>query len=77
VNAHPARWMVNPYTTDGTAVTLEGDLERLYATRSGVGYLAHGADALPRIDGTRYFYRDGTELEVERETFEDLQQSAR
>jgi len=80
VNAHPARWMVNPYTTDGTAVTLEGDLERLYATRSGVGYLAHGGDAddaLPRIDGTRYFYRDGAELEVERETFEDLQQSAR
>ena len=80
VNAHPARWMVNPYATDGTAVTLEGDLERLYATRSGVGYLAHGADdaeAMPRIDGTRYFYRDGAELETERETFETLQQSAR
>jgi len=80
VKANPTQWMVNPYATDGTAVTLEHDLERLYATRSGMGYLAHGADGdetLPRIDGTHYFYRDGSELEAERETFEALQQSAR
>ena len=80
VNANPKRWMVNPYATDGTAVTLEGDLQRLYATRSGVGYVARGGgseEAPPRIDGTHYFYRDGEELEAERETFEGLQQSAR
>ena len=80
VNANPKRWMVNPYATDGTAVTLEGDLQRLYATRSGVGYVARGGgseEAPPRIDGTHYFYRDGEGLEAERETFEGLQQSAR
>ena len=75
VKANPRRWMANPYAGEGTAVTLEYDLERLYATRSGIGYLAYGAHGegeLPRIDCTRYFYRDGSELEEEREMFEEL-----
>ncbi len=75
VKANPRRWMANPYAGEGTAVTLEHDLERLYATGSGMDYLAygtHGGGELPRIDGTRYFYRDGSELEEERETFEEL-----
>src|SRR5439155_292666 len=42
VKANPTQWMVNPYATDGTAVTLEHDLERLDATRSGMGYLVDG-----------------------------------
>jgi hypothetical protein len=75
VKANPRRWMANPYAGEGTAVTLEHDLERLYAIGSGMGYLAYGAHGdgeLPRIDGTRYFYRDGSELEEEREMFEEL-----
>jgi hypothetical protein len=75
VKANPRRWMANPYAGEGTAVTLEHDLERLYATGSGMGYLgygAHGDGELRRIDGTRYFYRDGSELEEEREMFEEL-----
>jgi hypothetical protein len=32
----------------------------------------HGDGELPRIDGTRYFYRDGSELEEELEMFEEL-----
>src|SRR2546427_6237177 len=71
----PPRSTLFPYTTLFRS-TLEHDLERLYATTSGMGYLAHGADGdetLPRIDGTHYFYRDGSELEAERETFEALQ----
>jgi hypothetical protein len=58
-------------------VSLEGDLERLYASGPGIGYVAHGAETPPRIEGTHYFYRDGSELEEERETFETLQQPAR
>ncbi len=75
VKANPRRWMANPYAEDRTAVTLEHDLERLHATGSGIDYLAYGAHGegeLPRIDGTRYFYRDGSELEEEREMFEEL-----
>ena len=75
VKANPTRWMANPYAGEGTVVTLEHDLERLYATGSGMGYLAYGAHGdgeLTRLDGTRYFYRDGSELEEERETFEEL-----
>jgi predicted AlkP superfamily pyrophosphatase or phosphodiesterase len=75
VKANPTRWMANPYVGQGTHATLEKDLERLVATGSGMGYLAYGAGgdgALPRIDGTHYFYRDGSELEEERETFEEL-----
>ena len=40
-----------------------------------MSYLAYGADreaTLPRITGTSYFYRDGSELEEEREAFETL-----
>src|SRR4029077_21109869 len=66
VKANPTRWMANPYAGSGTAVSLEGDL--------GVGYVAHGAGTPPRIEGTHYFYRDGSELEEERETFETLPQ---
>ena len=75
VKANPRRWMANPYAGEGINVTLEQDLERLYAAGSGMGYVAygaHGAWELPRIDGTRYFYRDGSELEEEREAFEEL-----
>jgi hypothetical protein len=75
VKANPTRWMANPYAGEGTVVTLEHDLERLYAAGSGMGYLAYGAHGdgeLTRLDGTRYFYRDGSELEEERETFEEL-----
>ncbi len=76
VKANPRRWMANPYVGEGTAVTLEHDLQRLYyAIGSGMGYLAYGAHGdgdLPRIDGTRYFYRDGSELEEEREMFEEM-----
>jgi hypothetical protein len=60
---------------EGTAATLDHELERLYATGSDVGYLAYGVRGdgeLSRIDGTRYFYRDGSELTEERETFEEL-----
>ena len=77
VKANPTRWMANPYAGGGTAVSLEGDLERLYATGPGVGDVAHGAGTPLRIEGTHYFYRDGSELEEERETFETLQQPAR
>jgi hypothetical protein len=75
VKANPTRWMANPYAGEGAHATLEKDLERLVATGSGMGYLAYGAGgdgALPRIDGTHYFYRDGSELEEERESFEEL-----
>ena len=75
VKANPRRWMANPYAGEGTAVTLEHDLEQLYASGAGMGYLAYGAHGdgdRPRIDGTRYFYRDGSELEEEREMFEEL-----
>ena len=75
VKANPTRWMANPYAGEGTVVTLEHDLERLYAAGSSMGYLAYGAHGdgeLARLDGTRYFYRDGSELEEERETFEEL-----
>ena len=44
VKANPRRWMANPYVGEGTAVTLEHDLQRLYyAVGSGMGYLAYGA----------------------------------
>ena len=75
VKANPKRWMANPYAGAGPDMSVERDLERLYANGSGLGYLAYGAQAdgvLPRIDGTGYFYRDGSELEEERETFEEL-----
>jgi predicted AlkP superfamily pyrophosphatase or phosphodiesterase len=75
VRANPSRWMANPYAGDGTAVTLEHDLQRLHATGTGIGYLAYGAHAdeqLPRIEETGYFFRDGLELTEERETFEEL-----
>jgi hypothetical protein len=75
VKANPRRWMANPYAGEGVDVGLEQDLERLYATGSGMGYLAYGARGggeLPRIDGTHYFYRDDAELAQERETFEEL-----
>jgi hypothetical protein len=73
VKSNPSRWMANPYAGDGTAVTLEHDLQRLHATGAGIGYLAYGADVqLRRIEGTSYFYRDGLELTEEQETFEEL-----
>jgi predicted AlkP superfamily pyrophosphatase or phosphodiesterase len=75
VKANPKRWTANPYAGSGFEVSLERDLERLYAAGSGLGYLAygvHGGGDFPRIDGTGYFYRDGSELEEERETFETL-----
>ena len=75
MKANPKRWMANPYAGDRPGASVERDLERLYASGSGLGYLAYGAQAggvLPRIDGTGYFYRDGSELEEERETFEAL-----
>ena len=75
VKANPRRWMANPYVGEGTAATLDHELERLYATGSDLGYLAYGVRGdgeLSRIDGTRYFYRDGSELTEERETFEEL-----
>jgi hypothetical protein len=71
----PGRWLANPYAGSGPVVTLEHDLQRLHATGSGIGYLAYGADVdaqLRRIDGTSYFYRDGSELMEEQETFEEL-----
>jgi predicted AlkP superfamily pyrophosphatase or phosphodiesterase len=75
VKANPSRWMANPYAGNGTAVTLEHDLQRLHATGSGVGYLAYGAHPdgpLRRIEGTAYFYWDGSELMEEQETFEEM-----
>jgi predicted AlkP superfamily pyrophosphatase or phosphodiesterase len=75
VKANPSRWMANPYSGDGTAVTLEHDLQRLHATGAATGYLAYGAHVdgrLPRIEGTSYFYRDGSELTDEHETFHEL-----
>ena len=75
VKANPSRWMANPYAGDGTRVTLERDLRQLHSTGTGIGYLAYGVHAdedLPRIEGTHYFYRDGSELAEERETFEEL-----
>ena len=75
VTANPSRWMANPYSGDGTAVTLEHDLQQLHAIGTGVGFLTYGAyvDELPlRIEGTSYFYRDGLELTEEHETFEEL-----
>ena len=75
VKANPGRWMANPYGGEGATVALEQDLERLYAAGSGMGYLAyraHGDGEQPRIEGTRYFYRDGSEREEEREMFEEL-----
>jgi len=75
VTANPSRWMANPYSGDGTAVTLEHDLQQLHAIGTGIGYLAYGAhvDEPPRhIEGTSYFYRDGLELTEEHETFEEL-----
>ena len=77
VKANPRRWMANPYVGEGTEATLAHDLERLYVSGSGAGYLAYGVRGdgeLPRIDGTHYFYRDGSELAEERETFEELTQ---
>jgi len=67
--------MANPYAGNGTAVTLEHDLQRLHATGSNVGYLAYGAHPdgpLRRIEGTTYFYWDGLELMEEPETFEEI-----
>ena len=58
-----------------TAVTLEHDLRRLHATGPDIGYLAYGAHADEsgaRLEGTRYFYRDGGELTQEREAFQEL-----
>jgi predicted AlkP superfamily pyrophosphatase or phosphodiesterase len=75
VTANPSRWMANPYSGDGTAVTLEHDLQQLHASGTGIGYLAYGvhlAGQPPRIEGTRYFYRDGVELTEEHEAFEEL-----
>jgi hypothetical protein len=60
VEANPKRWMANPYVGASPEVSLETELERLAATER------------PRLDGTRYFYRDDGELEDERETFEAL-----
>jgi predicted AlkP superfamily pyrophosphatase or phosphodiesterase len=59
VKANPGRWMANPYAGNGTALTLEGDLHRLHATAAG-------------LEGSRYFYRDGSELAEEHEAFEEL-----
>ena len=59
VKANPSRWMANPYAGDGTAIALEGELNRLHATAAG-------------NVGTRYFYRDGSELAEEHEAFEAL-----
>jgi len=73
VKANPGRWMVNPYAGDGSAVSLEHDLQRLHGTE--VGYLAYGThvdESPPRIEGTHYFYRDDWELAAEREMFEEL-----
>ncbi len=75
VTANPSRWMANPYSGDGTAVTLEHDLQQLHASGTGIGYLAYGVHLdgqPPRIEGTRYFYRDGVELTEEHEAFEEL-----
>jgi predicted AlkP superfamily pyrophosphatase or phosphodiesterase len=75
VKTNPRRWMANPYAGDGTAVTLQHDLQQLYATGPGIGYLAYGAHVdrqLPLIEGTSYFYRDGLELTDEHETFHEL-----
>jgi hypothetical protein len=66
--------MANPYGGEGSSMSLERELQRLHA-ESGAGYLAYGAagDAdLPRIDGTRWVYRDGPELAEEREMFGEL-----
>src|SRR5262249_13851995 len=38
VTANPSRWMANPYSGDGTAVTLEHDLQQLHAIGTGIGY---------------------------------------
>ena len=75
VKANPSRWMANPYAGDGTAVTLEHDLQRLHATGTGIGYLAYGAHAdgqLARIEDSGYFFLDGLERTEEHETFEGL-----
>jgi hypothetical protein len=75
VKANPRRWMANPYAGEGAPVALQHELERLYASGSDVSYLAYGAhrdEGVARLDGTRYFYRDGPELEEEREAFEAL-----
>jgi hypothetical protein len=79
VKANPTRWMANPYAGEGTPVALERDLQRLYVTGSGLSYLAYGADrgGGSHIDGTRYFDRDASELEEEREIFEELPPAAR
>jgi predicted AlkP superfamily pyrophosphatase or phosphodiesterase len=73
VKANPSRWMANPYGGAGAEVSLETELDGLYATGSGLAYLVYGGRAEPgRLDGTTYFYRDDAELEEERETFEAL-----
>jgi predicted AlkP superfamily pyrophosphatase or phosphodiesterase len=75
VKANPRRWMANPYAGEGAPVALQHQLERLYATGSGLSYLAYGAhrdEDVTRLEGTHYFYRDGSELEEEREAFEAL-----
>jgi hypothetical protein len=75
VKANPRRWMANPYAGEGAPVALQHELEGLYASGSDVSYLAYGAhrdEGVARLDGTRYFYRDGPELEEEREAFEAL-----
>jgi hypothetical protein len=79
VKANPTHWMANPYAGEGAPGALERDLERLYATGSGLSYLAYGAEGGGelRIDGTHYFYRDASELEEEREMFEGLTPTAR
>ena len=73
MKANPTRWMANPYAGDGTAVTLKQDLQRLHAAGTGIGYLAYGAHAdVQFIEGASYFYREGSELMDEHETFEEL-----
>ena len=60
-------------------IALGLDLQQLSTTGSGMSYLAYGAPGGggPRIDGTRYFYRDAGELAEEREMFEDLKETGR
>ena len=80
VKAHPTTWASNPYVGD-VHVALERDLESLYASGEGMGFLASLSyrdgesthdGAARRIDGSPYFYRDAPEFEAEREMFEGL-----
>ena len=79
VKSNPTRWMANPYAGEGMPVALERQLERLAETESGTSYLAYGVEGAggPRLDDTRYFYRDDAELEEEREMFEGLSRATR